>query len=99
MILHPTKGHWVGSQSLYHLSVHLYTVVMRMYVSDRKVALVMRLSKKVLAISQHKRRLVPLVLVRYFSEVCVSLTIGFPMSRLYTRSIYIYMSLAGHKKR
>lgn len=67
------------------------------YVSNRKVALVRRHEKKLLAIYGNKRRLVPLVLLRNSRGLCEPLALGFPISRFYTRFTYFYMSLAQQK--
>lgn len=73
-------------------------VAMRVYVSDRQVALVRKLSNNILTNAQKNILLVPLVLLLYFCGVCVSMTLGLLTSRFYTRSIYFDMYLEGHNK-
>lgn len=70
------------------------TVAMRVFVADRKESQLQGLARKLMVIAQRNRRLVPLQLMRHFCGVCVSLSLGFPMSRFYTHSLYFYMSLS-----
>lgn len=94
---HPTKGEWEGARRLDHLGVHIDTVAMKVYVAERKVVALRKLASKVLAVAQKNKRLVPMALLRHFCSVCVSLTLGLPMARFYTRSIYFDMSLASKR--
>lgn len=53
-----TERFWDGSCQVDHLSVHIDTEAMKVYVSDGKVMKVRRLAKTVLSLAQRNRRLV-----------------------------------------
>lgn len=93
IVRHPKKGRCDVSRRLDHIGVHVDLEAMRVYMAYQKVALVRGLSIRFLLIAQKNRRLVSLALLYHFCGVCVTLTLWFPISRFYARSIYLYMSL------
>lgn len=77
----------LGRERREHLGVLLDTQEMRVYVTDRKLRHVQRMVKKLVVLAHRNRRLVPLGLLRRFCGVCFYLTLAFPMTRFFTRSI------------
>lgn len=67
-----------------HLGMHLDTEVMKVLVSEKKVAKVRALEKKVFILAQKKRRMVSLELLRNFCGIFVSFTLALPLARFYT---------------
>jgi hypothetical protein len=67
---------------------------MRVYVTDKKVERMKRLSKELLLSAQRNRRLVSLEKLRYFCGVAVSLTLALPLARFCTRTLYWDVSLS-----
>lgn len=62
IVRHPDNGCWSGTQRLEHLGMYIYTMAMRVYVSEKKVVRVPALPKRIMLIEQRNRRLVPLEL-------------------------------------
>ena len=91
---HPDKGCWEGSQSLDHVGVHIDTRNMKLYVADRKVRRVRGFAKKILLLAQRNRCLISLRLLHNFCGVCASLAIALPLSRCYTRLLYLDISIS-----
>lgn len=96
---HPEKGEWTGSRQIDHLGVRLDTAAMKVYVTDEKVRRVRKMAAKLLALAVRNRRLVPTALVKSFCGTAVSLMLGLPLARFYTRSLYFDMVLAGKRER
>lgn len=75
-----------------HQVMHIDTVAMRVFVADRKVLQVRKLTKKFLRLAHLNRRRVSMALPRPFFGVCVSLKLVLQLARFFTRSILLDMS-------
>ena len=95
---HPEKGVWEGSRRLEHLGVWSNKECMRVYVADRKVKRVRKFASRILLLAQLNKRLVSVELVRRFCGICVSLLLGYPLARFYTRSLYFDLSIDGEQR-
>ena len=93
------KGCWGGTRTIDHLGMHIDSRAMRVFVSEKKVDRVKRLSKKVLLLAQRNRRLVARQLLEHFCGVCVSLSLALPLARFFTRSIYFDLAGAVREER
>lgn len=91
------KGCWEGSRQIEHLGMYLDSSKMRVFVADSKVRRVRQLAQAMLLRAQRNRRLVPVNDIRRFCGVCISLTLAFPLSRFYTRSLFFDMSARGSR--
>lgn len=55
-VRHQEKGVWGGSKRIEHLGVLINTEEMRVYVTDRNLAWVRELARRIIALAQRNRR-------------------------------------------
>lgn len=86
------ERNWEGHQVVEHLGVILDSRSLRFFITPRKIRRARQLSGKLLREVRNGRRWVSQKPLAYFCGVCVSLTLGMPWARYYTRSLYWEMS-------
>lgn len=86
------RGNWEMGKKIEHLEVSVDMEEMKVYVTDRKFGQVRKLAVTLVGVAQRNRRLVSMGLSHRFCGVWVSLTLSVPMTRSFTRSIYLDMS-------
>lgn len=79
VVRHPEKGEWEGSSRLDHLGVHIDTVAIQVYATEKKVRRARALAQKISVSVQRDRRLVPLQLLPHFFGVCASISLDVPL--------------------
>lgn len=85
---HPQNGEWMGYTSLTHLGTEIDSVRMRFCVTPHKVQKVKSLASDMLRQARLGKRWVSGAAVAHFCGVCVSLSLGMPWARFYTRALY-----------
>jgi hypothetical protein len=85
---HPTKGEWTGATRVEHLGFIVDSIEMRFYLAPRKIQKVKALPQVLKNQVALGRRWVDAAKLGSFLGLCVSLTLAFPFSRFYSRSLY-----------
>ena len=85
---HPEKGEWTGSQVLEHLGVMIDTVALDFHVVPHKTTRVRKMARDMLRQVMMGNRWVSSTAVQSFCGLCVSLTLEFPWTQIYTREFY-----------
>jgi hypothetical protein len=93
---HPNKGSWEGTQVVEHLGFLVDTVSYTVQVLPRKVRQVEGLAARLIRECYRNRGHVLRDAVERFCGVLVALTLGFPLARFYTRSLYTDLKKSGN---
>lgn len=88
------KGCWQGGQQIDHLGMHVDTVRMRVFISASKIKRIRLLARKMLVLATRNRRLVSSDALRHFCGVAVSVGLGYPLARFFTRSLFFDLTRA-----
>jgi Reverse transcriptase (RNA-dependent DNA polymerase) len=85
---HASKGEWTGATRIEKLGAIVDTMLMKFYITPRKIEKIRSLARALLRQAVLGRLLLQTASLKSFAGFCVSLSLAIPFARFYAREIY-----------